>query len=238
VKLPIVDRRQFLTALGLGGASLFLPSLGSRPRRAQAADGVPVRVLFYITPQGQVPNTWAMRPMGEDRDYTFDLIGLPESQWSRTLRPLFRHRAKIMPIDGLCNTTSLGEVARVQRGVGHDANAHHVCQAHLLTCDWAIQREGQTAIGGARSFDQVLGDLVGVPGRWGNRVYGDRHGHPYSFVAPGEAAPREQEPGAAFSDIMGIARPTPMGEPTREDLIDRSRSSTACESSSAPPWAA
>ncbi|MGF1466140.1 MAG: DUF1552 domain-containing protein [Sandaracinaceae bacterium] len=223
MKAPIIDRRRFLTALGLGGASLVLPSLGGRT--ARAGDGVPTRVVFFITPHGAVPSGWQMQRMGEEQDYAYDLASVPESEWSPILRPLYRHRQRLLAINGLASTTSLAEVARVQQGIGHDANAHHVCQAHLLTADFALQRPGSTAIGGTRTLDLVLGDEVGVPGRWTNRVYGYRHQHPYSYVASGEPAPRESDPGTAFQDIMGLARPTPVGEPSRDDRIDMARAS-------------
>ena len=84
-----------------------------------------------------------------------------------------------------------------------------------------------------------MGDAVGVPGRWNNRVYGWNHQHPYSYVAPGEPSPREQDPRNAFSDIMGVARPTPTEPPSarvspsrsRIQLTSRPRSSRQCLSS-------
>jgi len=40
--------------------------------------------------------------------------------------------------------------------IGHDANEHHLGQAHLLTSTWSVQRSGATAIGGGRSLDQEI----------------------------------------------------------------------------------
>lgn len=218
------DRRRFLAALGLGAGTLALPSLRT-PARASADD--PVRVVFYVTPHGTVPNRWRMRQAGMDgSDYDYDLTGRAEGEWSEILRPLYRHRQKLLVVDNLARTTAYGEIHRVQReGLGDDANEHHVAQAHLMTCDYGWQREGNTVIGGARSIDQVIGDAVGQPGRWASRVYGFRHQHPYSFVARGEPSPREDSPMNAFADIVGLVPPDTSGEPTREELIRAARSS-------------
>jgi len=225
-KLPKLDRRRFLTALGVGSAGLLLPSLGRGPSRANAGDSVPTRVLFYVTPHGTVPVNWRMARMGENNEYSYDLAAVPEAEWSPLLRPLYRHRNKLLVLDGLSKATAAAEVYRVGAGIsGDDANAHHVGQAHLLTCNWGMQRPGATVIGGARSLDNVIGDAVGVPGRWNNRVYGWNHQHPYSYVASGEPSPREQDPRNAFMDIMGIARPSAPEVPDRATQIDLARAS-------------
>ena len=68
----ILDRRRFLTALGLTAGSLCLPSFPGRDALAQAAD--PKRVIFYITPHGTVPGRWHMRQPGRwnSRVYGFN----------------------------------------------------------------------------------------------------------------------------------------------------------------------
>ncbi len=220
------NRRRFLTALGLGAGSLYLPSLGWR-RRAKASGDVPVRVVFFITPHGTVPPAWRMRQPGMDGvDYAYDLTTRPEAEWSPILRPCFRHRQKLLVVDNLAKTTAYAEIKRVQRdGIGHDVNEHHVAQAHLLTCDYGWQREGDTVIGGTRSVDQVIGDAIAAPGRWKSRVYGYRHQHPYSFIARGEPAPRIDDPSAAFAEILGLVPSDTSSEPTREDRIRAARSS-------------
>ncbi len=223
------DRRRFMTALGLGAGSLLLPSrFGAGPQRTKAQDPVaPKRILFFITPHGMVPPTWHMRDdamLGADHE--LDLTSMSEADFSETFQPLHRHREKLLLLDNLTMATSIAETARVVDGVGHDANEHHLCQAHLMTGTWAVQREGSTAIGGGRSLDMVIGDAVGQPGRFANRIYGFRHQHPYSFLAANEPAPREANPANAFADMMGYlpAEPTETG-PTRDDLLRSGRAS-------------
>ena len=221
----VLSRRRLLAVLGLSGTALALPSLGPRSR-ARGADGAPVRVVFFITPHGTVPDQWRMRRMGSATDYSYDLGPVPEAEWSPILRPLYDYRDDLLVVDGLAKTTAYAEIKRIQRdGIGHDANEHHLAQAHLLTCDYSVQREGSTAIGGARTLDLAIGDAVAQPGQWANRIYGYRHQHPYSFVAANEPAPRVDDPRAAFDDILGIAGPSTGGELTREDLIDQARPS-------------
>jgi hypothetical protein len=221
----ILDRRRFLTALGLTAGSLWLPSVSGRTARAQS--GAPKRVIFYITPHGTVPGRWHMRQPGRDNEeYDYSLSGLAESEFSDILRPLHRHRDNLLIIDGLARMVTYAEEYRVSAlGYSGDVNRHHIAQAHLLTNTWAFQG-ASTARGGAPSIDQEIGNAVGQSGRWNSRVYGFNHQHAYSYVGPNQPAPREQDAQTAFSDIMGLAPdPTDPGPPTREDEIRAARAS-------------
>ncbi len=222
----IMDRRRFLTALGLGAGSLYLPSL--RPRSA-AAQSVPPRLIFFITPHGTVPGRWNMRQPGRDREeYDYGLRDLGREQFSDILRPLHHHREKLLIVDGLARGVTYAEEYRVARGgAPGDINRHHIAQAHLLTSQWAHQGAA-TARGGAHSIDQEIGNAVGEPGRWNSRVYGFNHQHAYSYVGANQPAPREQNPTNAFNDILGL---TPQqvdesdGPISRSDRIRQARSS-------------
>jgi hypothetical protein len=221
----ILDRRRFLTALGLSAGSLCLPSLWGGGARAQAGD--PKRVIFYITPHGTVPGRWHMRQPGRDNEeYDFGLGGLGESEFSDILRPLHRHRDKMLVIDGLARMVTYAEEYRVfELGYSGDVNRHHIGQAHLLTSTWAYQG-ASTARGGAHSIDQEIGNAVGQPGRWNSRVYGFNHQHAYNYLGANQPAPREEDARAAFNDILGLApEPSDPGEPSRESLIRSARSS-------------
>ncbi|MCB9636329.1 MAG: DUF1552 domain-containing protein [Sandaracinus sp.] len=223
------DRRRFLTALGVGAGSLYLPSLFGRGSRSAAQPAAaPKRLAFFITPHGMVPPQWQMRdPASLTRDHEIDLRSLAESEFSPIFRPLHPLRDKLLILDNLTMATSIAESGRVRNGVGHDGNEHHLGQAHLLTSTWAVQRPGSTAIGGGRSLDQEIAAAVAVPGRLASRVYGVNHQHPYNFVAPNEPAPRESDPAAAFRDLMGLlpSGPTEPSAPTREDRLRAARGS-------------
>ena len=156
----ILDRRRFLRALGLGTGSLFLPSL--RLGSASAQTAAPTRVVFFITPHGTVPGRWHMRQSGRDgEEYDYALGGLSSGQFSDILRPLHRHRDKLLVLDGLARSVTMAEE---YLGLG-DTNRHHIGQAHLMTSTFAYQG-ASTARGGGRSIDQEIGDAVGIPGRW------------------------------------------------------------------------
>jgi hypothetical protein len=222
----ILDRRRFLTALGLTAGSLCLPSLPGRGAFAQGGD--PKRVIFYITPHGTVPGRWHMRQPGRDNEeYDYSLSGLGELEFSDILRPLHRHRDKLLIVDGLARMVTYAEEYRVaELGQSGDINRHHIGQAHLLTNTWAFQG-ASTARGGSHSVDQEIGNAVGQPGRWNTRVYGFNHQHAYNYVGANQPAPREQDAQAAFSDILGLApEPSDPGEPTREDMIRTARASS------------
>lgn len=220
----ILDRRRFLSALGLTAGSLMLPSF---PGRRAFAQGSPTRVIFYITPHGTVPGRWQMRQPGRDgEEYDYSLSGLGESDFSDILRPLHRHRDQLLVVDGLARMVTYAEEYRVaELGYSGDINRHHISQAHLLTSNWAYQGAG-TARGGSHSLDQEIGNTVGQPGRWNSRVYGFNHQHAYNYVGANQPAPREENPQAAFNDILGLApEPTDAGEPTRSDMIKSARAS-------------
>ena len=220
----IIDRRRFLGTLGLTAGSLMLPSLPGGRAFAQQS---PKRLVIFITPHGTVPGRWQMRQPGRDnQEYDYSLSGLGESDFSDILRPLHRHRDKLLIVDGLARMVTYGEEHRVV-GLGQpgDINRHHIAQAHLLTSTYAYQGAA-TARGGGRSIDQEIGEAVGQPGRWNTRVYGFNHQHAYNYVGANQPAPREENAQTAFNEILGLApEPSEPGEPSREDLVENARAS-------------
>lgn len=232
-----IDRRRFLTALGLTAGSLYLPSLGRTPlgisKTAAQAGRTPTRILFFVTQHGLVPPAWHMRDRAMlGRDHEFALGPVTEEEFSPIFRPLHRHRDKLLLLDNLSMSTSIAETARVRMGMGHDGNEHHLCQAHLMTGTWSVQRSGATAIGGGISIDNHIGNVVRQPGRPSALVYGWRHQHSYSFTGANEPSAREGDPARAFADLMGylpeaspaMPSPGPM-EPSRDELLAAARGS-------------
>ncbi len=228
-----VDRRRFLTAMGLCGTALAMPGAFARPSRsmAQVAGSAPKRVIFWITPHGTVWNQFHMNVPGLGTSGAASISSLPESSFSRILSPLAPLKSKISIVEGLARTAAIEyERAHDREDGAYDLNRHHFGQAHLMTCVDPMQRRGATCIGGGISIDQVIGRANTVAGRWASRVYGDQHMHPYSFVAAGEATGRVSSPRTAFDDILGVARPTEPSAPsepvdTRADRLRRARGS-------------
>jgi hypothetical protein len=222
-----IDRRHFLGALGLGGAAVALPGAAGWVSRARAggAAEIPKRVVFFATPHGTVWNAWQTAVPGlapEGITSSAPLSGV--SELSPILAPLAGYESKMTVLENIARTVGFEYEHQGAITLDKDLNGHHYSQAQLLTCALPLQRPGATCIGGAESVDQVIGRGIGVPGRWASRVYGFNHQHPYNFVAPGEAAPRIQDPQQAFDDIMGIYTP-PDASDGRATAITRARAS-------------
>jgi hypothetical protein len=205
-----LNRRQLLKALGLG-------ALATATRSVVRADppAPPRRIVFFLTPHGLIPKTWKMAiPDGPtDRFAERPLAGLRADDFSDVLRPLHPFRSRIMPIEGLCHTSVLADIAGVLRAGGSgDSNNHSVAVAHLLTGATALQRPGTPCTGGARSLDQELAVRTAAPGRFGSRVYGydylpNATVSGFSFLGPGQAAPIVADPRTAFADLLGYYTP-------------------------------
>ena len=169
-----------------------------------------------------------MRQSGRDGEsYDYPLADLSENEFSEILRPLHRHREKMLIVDGLGRAVTYGEEYRVNlEGMSGDINRHHIAQANLLTSNFAYQG-AKTARGGSHSIDQEIGKAIGQPGRWDSRVYGFNHQHAYNYVGSNQPAPREQSAKNAFDDILGVAPASSdsSGPPSRADLMREARTS-------------
>jgi hypothetical protein len=103
-----MNRRRFLQAAGLGAGALFLPS--ARGAGAQAADQPPMRLIILYTEHGVPHQTWDMREgMPATAAWERSLVDLSVDELSRCLRPLHRHRQKMLVVDGLSLATGLAD---------------------------------------------------------------------------------------------------------------------------------
>lgn len=221
-----VNRRRFLTALGLGGLAAGLPSLGWNAIVRAGDMDPPKRLVFWIEAHGSVPNAWNLAMPGAPTDAvaTADFGSLSLTETPEILQPLDAWRRKLTVIEGLAQATVLGDQVRIHEHTDWDPNDHDVAQVHLLTVTESLQRPGQLALGGGKSVDQEIGDRTREGSRWASRVYGPNHYLPYSYTAAGEAAPRVEDPAQAFADIMGLYAPS-MNPTSRDDLLRAGRGS-------------
>jgi hypothetical protein len=226
------DRRRFLKALGLGALALpggaGLANLGWASLARAGATPPPRRTVFICTGHGHVWNAWHTPLVGLPTTATVDrdLVPMAREELSETLRPFHAIRDRILPIEGLCHTTVLGEFARYGSRTDIDLNNHNISMAHLLCTQTALQRgPGVTCVGGGISIDQELGRRSSGPGRFVAPVWGANHYLPYSFIEAGREAPRVENPERIYEDLLGIYRPPTTGEPTRADRMDAARAS-------------
>lgn len=105
------SRRTFLQALGLGAGATFLPSLGwRRGARAGGEPEPPMRVVMLFTEHGVPHVNYDMHgDRDPDGEWEYDLAALTEGELSECLRPLWRHRQKMLVVDGLSLATAIGD---------------------------------------------------------------------------------------------------------------------------------
>jgi hypothetical protein len=221
-----IDRRRFLTVLGLGGLAAGLPSLGWNAIAAAGETPPPKRLVIWIQGHGTVPRAWNLGMPGApaDRVATADFASRTLDETPEILRPLDAHRRKLLCIEGLAQSTLFDDHVRIASDPTLDPNEHNLAMAHLLTTTPSLQVPGQRCLGGGASIDQVIGQRTREGSRWASRLYGADHFLPYSFVEAGRATPRVDTPRQAFADMMGIYVP-PEGTTPREDLIRAGRGS-------------
>lgn len=224
----LLRRRQMLQALGMTALSSLLP----RSLRVRADTSSPSRVVFFIQPHGQVPNSWLMPiPDGPlDSVAQRSLRGLSAEDFSPTLNPLFAFRDRLLVVEGLSHTSVMADLAEIEKQ-GGDGNNHNLAVAGLLTAARALQQADAPCTGGARSIDQELALRTGAPGRFASRVYGASYVPnqvvaPFSFLGAGQPTPIVADPMTSFADLMGyVAAPVSQAMTTREDKLRALRGS-------------
>ena len=149
----LTNRRQFLTALGLGTGGLFLPSLS----RAQDS-GPPKRFLLFFTAQGCAPQRWECNPTSNplDADWAESWSSWSEDDFSDSLKPLQPWASKCTAVGGM------GLVSCAADGNGYH---HERAKAHGPTgapARWI----GGMPYGGAPSIDQVIAEQINRPDRY------------------------------------------------------------------------
>ncbi len=152
----MIDRRRFLTAMGLAGSSLFLPSL-TRPVRGALGDP-PRRLIVLVSQHGGWMPTWAMNPAGQLTDVVWqqDLGPLTPEEFSPSLAPLHPWRSRTVAIEGLSMVSGDIDPAGVLR--------HEIGQIHTLTGD-EVEMVSGLPIGKSPSIDQLVANHVALADR-------------------------------------------------------------------------
>lgn len=161
-------RREFLAAGGLGLSSLMLPSLGR-----SGVSGRELKLVFLYAEGGWTTRFYKMRPpwapsewseyelyapefslVPDDSEWEFDLTDsrLVEDDFSRVLRPLYRHRDVMLATEGLAMLTPALDTFG-------DAHA----QAHIHAWSGvpaASSEDGTRSRGAAPSVDQRIHEHI------------------------------------------------------------------------------
>lgn len=146
-----LNRRRFLTAMGLTAGSLFLPSLH---RQAHGALGdPPSRLIVLVSQHGAWMPTWAMNPNGNPTDSTWveDLNPMSEADFSPSLRPLHPWRSRTIAVEGLSMVSGDIDPAGVLR--------HEIGQIHALTGN-SVEMVSGLPVGKSPSIDQLIADHI------------------------------------------------------------------------------
>lgn len=209
-----LGRRQLLLATGLGGASLFLPSLYRG--RARAADA-PIKRLVILTQQhGTVHDRWRMLRNNSgwgNWEYPFD--DADPNSFSEILRPLHPHRANLLVIEGLAQASSLGDSA---------INNHNTGHLHALTGAKMIDDMNS----GGPTVDQIIAKEIAVQGRIRSLEMATRNPWIGGLIdlAARQRAPVETSPGAIFDRLFpGGSANAQQQEPSERDKIRGARKS-------------
>ena len=220
-------------ALGLGAAglgSLFLPSL-SKTVRAQETNDKRKILFIYADAGWTVPhmlmrppwapaewstyNPWdpafAVKP--DELEWEFDLNDsrLTENDFSRVLKPFYRHRDKMIMTEGLAMlSTGLDK-----NGDGH-AKAHLGCMSATPSVGAA---DGVKSKGSTPSIDQMINEHIRKTNpdhdSLNYRLWKEESFHEYLYRSDGSGGavrlPTEWDPNAAFTRLFANAGGAPSG---------------------------
>ncbi len=212
-------RRRFLQALGLGAGGLLLPS-AVRGRRASAGPTAtpPMRLIVIFTEHG-VPHVNYDMHGGRDADavWEYPLGAIPETEFSPCLRPLYRHRDKMLVVDGLSLTTAIadpygdghakGWCSALTGGIARETFEDIKSNAYHPSLDQVVARA-------ARAADPLLTDMASL--ELGIYQY-NFHAALYRAGSNGGAVqrvPHDESPQAVYDRLFpngdGTAPPDPV----------------------------
>ena len=166
----LLSRRHVLRGLG---ASVALPMLDCmRPIRATAASKSPKRCVFIYLPNGV--NTLDYQILQDGEGYEF----------SRSLKPLEKHRGQITPISGLHHPNALGN--------------HHGCQSIWLT-GGEIGQGKRNSI----SLDQRIAQKTATETRFASLQLSNT-GRSLAYNQDGIQLPAETKPDEVFRRLFEV----------------------------------
>ncbi|MCB9693330.1 MAG: DUF1552 domain-containing protein [Alphaproteobacteria bacterium] len=184
-----MNRRGFLQALGLGGASLAFG------RAAWSDDASPRRLIVISSTQGTVPSGCTTNPAGlpEEVPWSQDLTGIAEHELAEALRPLWAHRDRMLVLDG---------VSMISAELDAAGDRHQKGWLHAWTGSWADFRGGSLAAT-APSLDQLVARAIARPDRLPSLELSVLGGRPVCHAGAGQQLPLEEDPSAVWARLFG-----------------------------------
>ncbi|MEC9464990.1 MAG: DUF1552 domain-containing protein [Myxococcota bacterium] len=199
-----MKRRHFLKLLGSAGAVSLCPPL---VRSALAEGEAPKRLIVLSHCHGWTYDTWKLRPSGlsPDTPWSLDLTNLAESAWSQALAPLYRHRQRMIPVDGLSLATAELDM---------EGNRHDTGWVQAWTGAKA-DFSGTDTKSTAPSIDQRVALAIGRADRLPSLELSlddaRENGRPIAYGQAGVRLPVENDPGRAWDRLFGPSQaPDPL----------------------------
>ena len=191
-----MNRRRFLTALGLTGAAA---SLGM-PSRASTTPGTPKRLILLSHGHGWVYDGWKMRPGGmpDDSEWEVDLNGLDASEFSTSLAPLYEHRNRMIAMDGLSLVTAELDI---------DGYRHEKGWVQAWTGGWAYFN-GAELSSQEPSVDQIIAGEIARPDRLPSLELAIGDARPINHAGFGLQLPMEYSPQRVLERMLGPSQST------------------------------
>lgn len=169
----LLSRRHVLKGLGVSLALPFLECM--RPLRAAEQTPRVKRSAFMYLPNGVNPADYQITSHGTN--YTF----------SRSLKPLERHRANITPISGLYHPNGLGK-------------------AHDCSNIWLTGARHDATHQNTISVDQLIASVTEAHTRFSSLQLSSENRRSLSWTADGVALPDESVPGVVFRRLFSAAK--------------------------------
>ena len=210
----MITRRNFLKALG--ASSAFAGSGLWSPFRAQAQSMAPKRLIVVSHCHGWPYDAWKIRPTGksETETWTLEFSEMMESEFSQILAPLYRHRNRLVALDGLSLVTAELDM---------DGNRHDTGWVHAWTGNWANFSSSDTR-SRSSSIDQLIAAQIARVDRLPSIEISvddaNENGRPISYGANGVRLPIENTPTRVWERLFGPAvAPDPLTA-RRKNAID------------------
>ncbi|MEN0064184.1 MAG: DUF1552 domain-containing protein [Myxococcota bacterium] len=188
----ILDRRRFLSALGLSGLALGLP----RPSWAMS-NGPIRRLLIVSTSHGTPYEHWQMDPEGKGPagSWSADLVPLAPERFSRSLAPLYDQRARMNCFDGLSLATAELDIP----GYRHEKGWLHAWTGAL------VYFTGADLFSTGPSLDQIVARAIGRPDRLPSLELTIGDGRPVAHAGRAQPVPLERDPQKAWDRLFGLS---------------------------------